>query len=201
MDRGEGRARSTPRRHRCGAELVQTLVRASHECGPRIGFEVTAAKVRSVWDTPPIGWVTVLAGLLARGFSPCIRPSQFPSGRNGCGSPLTVAGAATAYVACVGRRSVFPLASSSLQPKEPARKKYSSRPGASIRRNTQTDVARAIARCRSAGRPLPRNPPITLSSPADDGPTFVRPAFALHLRVNSHRQKNLTYERERGKIE
>jgi hypothetical protein len=91
--------------------LVQTLVRASHECGPRIGFEVTAAKVRSVWGAPPIGWVTVLAGLLARGFSPCIRPSQFPSGRNGCGSPLTVAGAATAYAACVGRRSVFPLAS------------------------------------------------------------------------------------------
>jgi hypothetical protein len=34
---------------------------------PRIGLNVTAANDRSVWYSPPTGWVTVLAGLLARG--------------------------------------------------------------------------------------------------------------------------------------
>jgi len=29
---------------------------------------------------PPTGWVTALAGLLARGSVPAIQPSQFPSG-------------------------------------------------------------------------------------------------------------------------
>ena len=47
-------------------------------------------------DLPSTGWVTALAGLLARGSMPsCARPSQFPSGRMDAGSPLTVAGAAT----------------------------------------------------------------------------------------------------------
>ena len=34
--------------------------------GLRIGLNVTAANDRSVWYAPPTGWVTVLAGLLAR---------------------------------------------------------------------------------------------------------------------------------------
>jgi len=47
-------------------------------------------------DPSSTGWVTVLAGLLARGSSPsCVQPSRFPSGRADAGSPLTVAGAAT----------------------------------------------------------------------------------------------------------
>jgi len=47
-------------------------------------------------DSPSTGWVTALAGLLARGSLPsCVRPSRFPSGRMDAGSPLTVAGAAT----------------------------------------------------------------------------------------------------------
>ena len=48
-------------------------------------------------DLPSTGWVTVLAGLLARGPLPrCFRPSQFPSGRIDAGPPLPVAGAAPA---------------------------------------------------------------------------------------------------------
>jgi len=47
-------------------------------------------------DLPSTGWVTALAGLLARGSMPsCVQPSRFPSGRMDAGSPLTVAGAAT----------------------------------------------------------------------------------------------------------
>jgi hypothetical protein len=49
--------------------------------GLRIGYDVTAAKDRSVWYAPPTGWVTALAGLLARGSVP-LRPafpvSQWP---------------------------------------------------------------------------------------------------------------------------
>src|SRR5215208_2408015 len=71
---------------------------------------VTAARSRSVWYAPPTGWVTVLAGLLARGSAP-ERPafpvSQWLSWTTD--SPLTVAGAAT--VAAFDDRSVFPLAS------------------------------------------------------------------------------------------
>ena len=49
-------------------------------------------------DAPSTGWVTALAGLLARGSSPsCVRPSRFPSGHVDAGSPLTVAGAATDF--------------------------------------------------------------------------------------------------------
>ena len=49
-------------------------------------------------DAPSTGWVTVLAGLLARGSLPsCVRPSQLPSGRLDASSPLTVAGAATDF--------------------------------------------------------------------------------------------------------
>src|SRR4051812_21115520 len=44
---------------------------------------VTAARSRSVWYAPPTGWVTVLAGLLARGSAPEVQPSQFPSGSDG----------------------------------------------------------------------------------------------------------------------
>jgi len=33
-------------------------------------------------DAPSTGWVTALAGLLARGSLPsCVKPSRFPSGR------------------------------------------------------------------------------------------------------------------------
>jgi len=49
-------------------------------------------------DAPSTGWVTALAGLLARGSSPsCARPSRFPSGHTDAGSPLSVAGAATDF--------------------------------------------------------------------------------------------------------
>jgi len=51
--------------------------------GPPPRSRVTAANSRSVWYAPPTGWVTVLAGLLACGSSPLVRPSQFPSGRCG----------------------------------------------------------------------------------------------------------------------
>ena len=34
-----------------------------------------------MWCSPPTGWVTVLAGLLARGSVRVVRPSQFPSGQ------------------------------------------------------------------------------------------------------------------------
>ena len=49
-------------------------------------------------DSPSTGWVTALAGLLARGsLLSCARPSRFPSGHVDAGSPLTVAGAATDF--------------------------------------------------------------------------------------------------------
>ena len=69
------RAAHTPKMGGCGM--------LAH--GPRIGPNVTAANDRSVWYAPPTGWVTVLAGLLARGSLSCVRPSQFPSGRHGRG--------------------------------------------------------------------------------------------------------------------
>jgi hypothetical protein len=66
-------------------------------------------------DAPSTGWVTALAGLLARGSSPsCARPSRFPSGHMDAGSPLTVAGAATDFhqiADCEPADSVFPLSS------------------------------------------------------------------------------------------
>src|SRR5580704_12898039 len=78
-------------------------------------------------DLPSTGWVTALAGFLARGsLLSCVRPSQFPSGRMDAGSPLTVAGAATnrckfAIYECAV--SVFPL-SSPVLPEEPARQNF-----------------------------------------------------------------------------
>ena len=70
-------------------------------------------------DAPSTGWVTALAGLLARGSLPsCVRPSRFPSGHTDAGSPLTVAGAATDF--CEQADAVFPL-SSPESPGEPAR--------------------------------------------------------------------------------
>ena len=48
-------------------------------------------------DSPPTGWVTALAGLLACGSLHTVRPSRFPSDTLWTiSSPLTVAGAATA---------------------------------------------------------------------------------------------------------
>ena len=47
----------------------------------RIGNDVTAAFNRSVWCAPPTGWVTVQAGLLARGslsLRPAFPVSQWP---------------------------------------------------------------------------------------------------------------------------
>src|SRR5476651_1369350 len=79
-------------------------------------------------DLPSTGWVTALAGFLARGsLLSCVRPSQFTSGRVDAGSPLTVAGAATNR--CAFNKSeyavlVFPL-SSPERPGEPARVKCS----------------------------------------------------------------------------
>jgi len=66
-------------------------------------------------DAPSTGWVTVLAGLLARG-SPPIGPA-FPVAQWPCwtlGSPLTVAGAATAtfeFEMLEFQASAFPLLS------------------------------------------------------------------------------------------
>src|SRR5262245_9867318 len=66
-------------------------------------------------DAPSTGWVTVLAGLLARGSPPswtAFPVSQWPSWT--LGSPLTVAGAATAFFEFVKLEfevSVFPLSS------------------------------------------------------------------------------------------
>jgi len=66
-------------------------------------------------DSPSTGWVTALAGLLARGSSlSCARPSRFPSGYVDAGSPLTVAGAATDFCNFANDEaadSVFPLSS------------------------------------------------------------------------------------------
>lgn len=67
-------------------------------CGLRAGQIVTAAKDRSVWYAPPIGWVTASAGLLARASRPHV--SDLP----GCpvaildgGYAPTVAGAAAEW--------------------------------------------------------------------------------------------------------
>src|SRR3954447_13817136 len=99
---------------------------------------VTAARSRSVWYAPPTGWVTVLAGLLARGSAP-ERPafpvSQWLSWTTG--SPLTVAGAAT--VAAFDDRSVFPLAS-------PARTEEPTQRHNFPRLRGRQDRARKIAR-------------------------------------------------------
>ena len=73
---------------------------------------------------PTTGWVTALAGLLARGSLPG-RPA-FPVSQwltRTTGSPLTVAGAATAYCNVANDNNaatVFPL-SSPMRPGEPAR--------------------------------------------------------------------------------
>src|SRR5471030_1910308 len=79
-------------------------------------------------DLPSTGWVTALAGFLARGsLLSCVRPSQFPSGRMDAGSPLTVAGAATnrrTFKATECAVPVFPLSSPGLTG-EPARLKFS----------------------------------------------------------------------------
>ena len=62
---------------------------------------------------------------------PVVRPSQFPSGRNGRSSPLTVAGSATA--ADLTRVSVFPLASPACTG-EPARLRLIPPPAAVVKR-------------------------------------------------------------------
>ena len=80
-------------------------------------------------DAPPTGWVTALAGLLARGSLPCIRPSRFAGfpvlqwSSADEGSPLTVAGAATDYCDIANYNNaatVFPL-SPPARPGEPTR--------------------------------------------------------------------------------
>lgn len=127
----------------CGQQqsLVLPELVERHGSSPRVGFGVTAAKVRSVWGTPPIGWVTVLAGLRACGFSRASGLPSFASGRNGCGSPLTVAGQPQFAPPKEDGRSVFPLASPGLRPgePEPAQTEYFGGAGRkSIRTITQT---------------------------------------------------------------
>src|ERR1019366_9305162 len=75
-------------------------------------------------DSPSTGWVTALAGLLARGsLLSWERLSRFHSGRANEGSRLTVAGAAMDFCEFAKNEpadSVFPLSSPEL-PGEPAR--------------------------------------------------------------------------------
>src|SRR3954464_15887295 len=111
---------------------------------------VTAARSRSVWYAPPTGWVTVLAGLLARGSAP-ERPafpvSQWLSWTTD--SPLTVAGAAT--VAAFDDRSVFPLASPA-RTEEPTHGQHS--PCLRERQGKRGENVGAWLLRHSAGRPV-----------------------------------------------
>src|SRR5450631_110486 len=95
-------------------------------------------------DAPSTGWVTALAGLLARGsLLSCVRPSRFPSGHADAGSPLTVAGAATDFCEFAKDEpadSVFPL-SSPESPGEPARQNVPLN-----RRTSQAPPPAALAR-------------------------------------------------------
>ncbi len=109
---------------------------------------VTAANSRSVWYAPPTGWVTVLAGLLARGSLP-VRPA-FPVSQwltRTTGSPLTVAGAATASV-CTQRTGPCSL----LPPRrEPGNQHMLSIPGwrgqVKIMSRNESGRGRKSARC------------------------------------------------------
>src|SRR5690606_1005451 len=58
------------RRHTFG----KSCEKISH--GPRIGL-TSPLRTPLRMDSPPIGWVTALAGLLARGSPPLVQPSQF----------------------------------------------------------------------------------------------------------------------------
>src|SRR5450631_980117 len=95
-------------------------------------------------DAPSTGWVTALAGLLARGsLLSCVRPSRFPSGHADAGSPLTVAGAATVFCKFVNYEPqipVFPLSSPEL-PGEPAQQNVPLN-----RRTSQAPPPSALAR-------------------------------------------------------
>jgi hypothetical protein len=80
-------------------------------------------------DAPSTGWVTALAGLLARGSLPFVQPSRISDFAETQwlyadeGSPLTVAGAATEYCDLTKYKdaaTVFPL-SSPERPGEPTR--------------------------------------------------------------------------------
>ena len=62
-------------------------------------------------DSPSTGWVTVLAGLLARGSSPsCARPSRFPSGHMDARLAAHSCGGSHGVLR-TGADSVFPLSS------------------------------------------------------------------------------------------
>jgi hypothetical protein len=76
-------------------------------------------------DAPPTGWVTALAGFLARGSLLAPGLPGCPVAMMGARSPRTVAGAATAWP--IGR-SVFPLAFPASAEK-PTRRKFPMRPG------------------------------------------------------------------------
>ena len=98
--------------------LKKSREKISH--GLRIGTQASPLRTTAPYGcSPPTGWVTALAGLLACGSLHTVRPSRFPSDHLWTiGSPLTVAGAATAST----RKSVsvFPLASPA-RTGEPAR--------------------------------------------------------------------------------
>jgi len=70
-------------------------------------------------DAPPTGWVTALAGLLARGSWAFVRPSQFPSGRVGR-KPHRSQLRGQPRIGCKHAAAVFPL-SSPVRTGEPAR--------------------------------------------------------------------------------
>jgi hypothetical protein len=99
-------------------------------------------------DAPPTGWVTVLAGLLACGSSPLVRPSQFPSGRCGRkarrsqlrGQPRL---RRDDVEMTKPSRPVFPLASP-VQPGEPARGQHS----AVVRRGQEFCSAKGVGWAR-----------------------------------------------------
>ncbi len=115
---------------------------------------------RSVWTSPSTGWVTVLAGLLARGSLPCVRPSRFPSGHGWTqSSPLTVAGAATDWANSL--ENAVPC--SLLLPRllgEPARENTCPRLWTSQAAHRPSDWQRTMlwpnCRCQNAERPALR---------------------------------------------